>query len=285
MISAIKYIFYYCQVLQVSGSYRAVLVAGSQGFSNYRHQADLCHAYHLIASQMTDPSGTVIAMSYDDAAFAAANKFQGCLFNEPDGVDVRSKCLLTFSGENVSVDNFKRSVLERDVLGGINLVLIAFMGHGDRDVLYFPNEELTGSEFIDLLWEAHVPNARTLILIDSCESASLFEGASLPPGVIAITASSDDESSFGVYCPSGRSAGSSVTGDLVRGEYMGVCLGDLFTVAWLAEAEKFEGSLGGFIERVTLMVSRRSRVTWFGDVNLLDMRASAFFGKFHNGEL
>jgi legumain len=26
----------------------AVLVAGSRGFVNYRHQADVCHAYHLL---------------------------------------------------------------------------------------------------------------------------------------------------------------------------------------------------------------------------------------------
>lgn len=26
----------------------AVLVAGSNGFGNYRHQADICHAYHIL---------------------------------------------------------------------------------------------------------------------------------------------------------------------------------------------------------------------------------------------
>jgi legumain len=29
----------------------AVLVAGSSGFVNYRHQADVCHAYHLLLEQ------------------------------------------------------------------------------------------------------------------------------------------------------------------------------------------------------------------------------------------
>jgi legumain len=29
----------------------AVLVAGSNGFVNYRHQADVCHAYHLLLDQ------------------------------------------------------------------------------------------------------------------------------------------------------------------------------------------------------------------------------------------
>ena len=29
----------------------AVLVAGSQGWDNYRHQADVCHAFHLLRSR------------------------------------------------------------------------------------------------------------------------------------------------------------------------------------------------------------------------------------------
>ena len=29
----------------------AVLVAGSNGYFNYRHHADVCHAYHLLRSQ------------------------------------------------------------------------------------------------------------------------------------------------------------------------------------------------------------------------------------------
>jgi len=29
----------------------AVLVAGSKGFYNYRHQSDVCHAYHLLVQQ------------------------------------------------------------------------------------------------------------------------------------------------------------------------------------------------------------------------------------------
>ncbi len=34
-------------VLPGGGKIWAVLVAGSDGFFNYRHQADVCHAYHV----------------------------------------------------------------------------------------------------------------------------------------------------------------------------------------------------------------------------------------------
>jgi glycosylphosphatidylinositol transamidase (GPIT) subunit GPI8 len=35
-------------VSDIASNHWAVLVAGSKDFWNYRHQADVCHAYHLL---------------------------------------------------------------------------------------------------------------------------------------------------------------------------------------------------------------------------------------------
>lgn len=62
----------------------AVVVAGSNGFWNYRHQADVCHAYHtLIAKGLK--AENIIVLSYDDAANSASNPFPGTLYNKPSG--------------------------------------------------------------------------------------------------------------------------------------------------------------------------------------------------------
>ncbi|VDP30625.1 unnamed protein product [Schistosoma curassoni] len=45
----------------------AILVAGSNGFDNYRHQADVCHAYHVLRSKGIKPEH-IITMMYDDIA-------------------------------------------------------------------------------------------------------------------------------------------------------------------------------------------------------------------------
>jgi len=45
----------------------AVLVAGSNGWWNYRHQADICHAYHILTSHGV-PASQIITMMYDDIA-------------------------------------------------------------------------------------------------------------------------------------------------------------------------------------------------------------------------
>ncbi|VDO63868.1 unnamed protein product [Heligmosomoides polygyrus] len=46
----------------------ALLVAGSNGFSNYRHQADVAHAYHVLV-QHGVPADNIVTMMYDDVAF------------------------------------------------------------------------------------------------------------------------------------------------------------------------------------------------------------------------
>ena len=54
----------------------AVLVAGSNGWWNYRHQADVCHAYQIIKSKGF-PDSRIIVMRYDDIAYNMQNPLQG----------------------------------------------------------------------------------------------------------------------------------------------------------------------------------------------------------------
>ncbi|CAA9998214.1 unnamed protein product [Nesidiocoris tenuis] len=51
----------------VAGEHWAFLVAGSNGWVNYRHQADLCHAYHLLLRAGV-PAKNIVTMFYDDVA-------------------------------------------------------------------------------------------------------------------------------------------------------------------------------------------------------------------------
>jgi legumain len=45
----------------------AVLVAGSNGYYNYRHQADVCHAYQILHKHGI-PDSNIVVMMYDDIA-------------------------------------------------------------------------------------------------------------------------------------------------------------------------------------------------------------------------
>ena len=45
----------------------AVLISGSNGYSNYRHQADVCHAYQILHKHGI-PDERIVVMMYDDIA-------------------------------------------------------------------------------------------------------------------------------------------------------------------------------------------------------------------------
>ena len=50
-----------------AGQNWAVLVAGSNGYYNYRHQSDVCHAYQILHKNGI-PDSNIIVMMYDDIA-------------------------------------------------------------------------------------------------------------------------------------------------------------------------------------------------------------------------
>ncbi|OUC42021.1 peptidase C13 family protein, partial [Trichinella nativa] len=64
----------------------ALLVAGSNGWYNYRHQADICHAYQILRKHGI-PDSNIVVMMYDDIAYNEENKLSGKIINHPHGVD------------------------------------------------------------------------------------------------------------------------------------------------------------------------------------------------------
>jgi legumain len=68
------------------------------------------------------------------------------------------------------------------------------------------------------------------VYIEACESGSMFEKI-LPAdkNIYALSASNSKESSWGTYC---------MPDDVVDGKNIGSCLGDLFSVNWMEDADK-----------------------------------------------
>jgi legumain len=92
----------------VSADEFAVLVAGSNTYGNYRHQADVCHAYQILIKHGYNPDN-IIVMAYDDIANDPENPFPGKVFNKPSdgpGTDVYAGCKINYKGEDVNPDNY-----------------------------------------------------------------------------------------------------------------------------------------------------------------------------------
>ena len=85
-----------------AGTNWAVLIAGSNTWFNYRHQADVFHTYKMLIQQGFDPE-KIIVFAYDDIAQNIRNPFPGKIFNKPsyggEGVDVYEGVKIDYSGK------------------------------------------------------------------------------------------------------------------------------------------------------------------------------------------
>ena len=87
----------------------AVIVAGSNTYSNYRHQSDVFHAYQQLKKNGI-PEDHIITFAYDDIAESISNPFKGKVFNKPTyaeaGVDVYAGIKIDYSKADVTPANF-----------------------------------------------------------------------------------------------------------------------------------------------------------------------------------
>ncbi|KAG2660193.1 vacuolar-processing enzyme beta-isozyme 1-like [Panicum virgatum] len=224
------------------GTRWAVLVAGSSGYGNYRHQADICHAYQILQNGGLKEENIVVFM-YDDVANSALNPRRGVIINHPEGEDVYAGVPKDYTGEQVTTKNFYAVLLgdKAAVTGGSRKVIdskpndhifIYYSDHGGPGVLGMPNlPYLYAGDFIKVLREKHASNsyAKMVIYVEACESGSIFEGL-MPEdlNIYVTTASNAEESSWGTYCPGMEPSPPS--------EYI-TCLGDLYSVSWMEDSE------------------------------------------------
>ncbi|XP_062222622.1 asparaginyl endopeptidase Rep2-like [Phragmites australis] len=224
------------------GTRWAVLVAGSSGYGNYRHQADICHAYQILRKGGLKEENIVVFM-YDDVANSALNPRPGVIINHPEGENVYAGVPKDYTGNQVTTENFYAVLLgnRTAVTGGSRKVIdskpddhifIYYSDHGGPGVLGMPIlPYLYAGDFMKVLKEKHASNsyAKMVIYVEACESGSIFEGL-MPEdlNIYVTTASNAEESSWGTYCPGMQPSPPS--------EFI-TCLGDLYSVSWMEDSE------------------------------------------------
>ncbi|KAK1266352.1 hypothetical protein QJS04_geneDACA002519 [Acorus gramineus] len=231
------------------GTRWGVLLAGSNGYENYRHQADVCHAYQIMKKGGLKDENIIVFM-YDDIAYNEENPRPGVIINHPQGGDVYAGVPKDYVGDDVTVNNFFAVLLgnKAALTGGSGKVVnsgpndhifIFYSDHGGPGVLGMPTYPyLYADDLVDVLKKKHASGTyKSLVFyLEACESGSIFEGL-LPEGlnIYATTASNAEESSWGTYCP-GDTPGPPPEFD--------TCLGDLYSVAWMEDSNYPEFHLG-----------------------------------------
>ncbi|XP_039993903.1 legumain [Xiphias gladius] len=261
---------------QDNGKRWVVIVAGSNGWYNYRHQADACHAYQIVHRNGI-PDEQIVVMMYDDLAQNEENPTPGILINRPNGSDVYKGVPKDYTGEDVTPENFL-AVLKGDssaIKGGSGKVLrsgpndhvfVYFTDHGAPGILAFPNDELHVEDLQETIKYMHKNKKyrKMVFYIEACESGSMMNHLPADIDVYATTAANSHESSYACYY------------DEKRDTY----LGDWYSVNWMEDSDVEDLTKETLLRQFKIVKSHTntSHVQQYGNKTMAHMKVIAFQG-------
>ncbi|KAM3594144.1 uncharacterized protein V6R79_003057 [Siganus canaliculatus] len=259
-----------------SGKNWVVIVAGSNGWYNYRHQADACHAYQIVHRNGI-PDEQIVVMMYDDLAQNEENPTPGILINRPNGTDVYKGVPKDYTGEDVTPANFL-AVLKGDsslVKGGSGKVLksgpndhvfVYFTDHGAPGILAFPSDDLSVKDLQSTITYMHDNKKykKMVFYIEACESGSMMNHLPADIDVFATTAANSHESSYACYY------------DEKRDTY----LGDWYSVNWMEDSDAEDLKKETLLKQFKIVKSHTntSHVQQFGNKTMGHMKVIQFQG-------
>ncbi|OXA60434.1 Legumain [Folsomia candida] len=248
-----------------NGTIWAVLVAGSNGYYNYRHQADICHAYQILLRNGVAKEHIIVLM-FDDVANSEENPTPGVIINRPNGPNVYAGVEIDYKGDDVKPDVFLKVLLgDEKSLRGVGTgrvlksgpddhVFINFADHGAPGLVAFPSEELHAQDLISTIKKMHLTKmyAKMVLYVEACE-------------IFATTAANDVESSYACYMD----------------DYRETYLGDVYSIKWMENSDQAN------LEQETLQKqflivrneTNTSHVMEFGDKSLRRLPVAQFLGE------
>jgi len=253
----------------------AVLVAGSNGYYNYRHQSDICHAYHIL-SKNGIPDSNIIVMMYDDIANSKSNPKPGSIINEPNGPNVYPGTIKDYTGEDVTPENFLKILQGADMSGigsGKTLksgpndnVFIYFADHGGPGIIAFPGFKLLhANDLIATLKSMYTGNKykQLVFYMEACESGSMFNNL-LPTNwnIFATTASNPYQSSYACYY------------DATYQTY----LADCYSINWMNDTDHSNINTETLQQQYNIVkkITTTSQVCEYGDLSISSQTLNLF---------
>jgi legumain len=260
-----------------NGTIWALLTAGSNQWYNYRHQADVCHAFQVLREHGI-PESNIVVMMYDDIAPNQENPTPGIIINKPGGKDVYKGVPKDYTQDEVTPENFLKVLAGDEELtkkgkkviksGPNDHVFVYFSDHGAPGLVGFPTTELTATQLNDGIKKMHRENRykKMVLYIEACESGSMFDGLLANDiNVYATTAANSTESSYACYYDNDRDT----------------YLGDLYSVNWIEDSDARSSLTRESLEKQFEIVKKEtnaSQVEEFGDLNIAKLPVSEFQG-------
>ena len=193
----------------------AVLVQGSNGWENYRHEADVLNIYQMLKAGGYDDDH-IILVSSDDVANASENTDRGAVRTDPDGANLREGAVIDYKNADLTpadiVNILKGEKTDRTPVvlpadAGQN-VLLFWSGHGRSKATNGIDEMawrdlptgqgMTASLLSETLQQMadHKQFRQMLVCLEPCYSANMGKALEGIPGVLAICSAGPYEQSF-----------------------------------------------------------------------------------------
>ncbi|XP_069493837.1 legumain isoform X2 [Ambystoma mexicanum] len=263
--------------IEDGGKHWVVIVAGSNGWYNYRHQADACHAYQIVHRNGI-PDEQIIVMMYDDIADSEDNPTKGIIINRPNGTDVYAGVPKDYTKEDVTPANFL-AVLRGDAealkgkgsgkvlkSGPNDNVFVYFTDHGAPGILAFPSDDLIEDDLNSTIYYMYQQKKykEMVFYIEACESGSMMNHLADNINVFATTAANPHESSYACYY------------DEKRDTY----LGDLYSVSWMEDSDEEDLTKETLHKQFQLVKqhTNTSHVMQYGNKTIAHMKVMQFQG-------
>lgn len=183
----------------------AVLIAASQGWDNYRHQADVLEVYRILKKHgFTDDH--IIMIMADDIAYNPQNPEPGIVRVRPDGENLYENIQIDYLLSDLSPDDLQ-NILEgkgSERLTQVvppsehNNIFLFWSGHGEPGEMLWRNDEsLTEAEMRAMLNKLNEQRVyrKMLWMVETCYSGSVAKAAEGIPGILFITAADENETS------------------------------------------------------------------------------------------
>ena len=193
----------------------AVLVQGSNGWSNYRHEADVLNIYQMLKAGGYDDDH-IILVSADDVANASENTDRGAVRTDPNGGNLREGAVIDYKNADLTpadiVNILKGNKTDRTPVvlpkdEGQN-VFFFWSGHGRSKATNGVNEmawrdEMAGNGMTDDLLAETLRTMsdlkqfrQMLVCLEPCFSSNMGKALEGIPGVLAICSAGPYEQSF-----------------------------------------------------------------------------------------
>ena len=185
---------------------KALLVASSAGWENYRHQADVLAIYQLLKLYGYNDN-SIILIAEDDIAYNPANPNPGVIQVTRGGDNVH---------KNAQIDYKMSDLRSEDILNILtgnktsrtptviestenDNIFVFWSGHGTHGGICYNDElfALTGSNLSAALHRMADKKCfrKLLMMVEACFSGGVMEQCTGIPGMLFITAANGDETS------------------------------------------------------------------------------------------